>query len=143
MLVLAVEQLPFRIVVMIGLAARQVVENNWCDILNIRISKVGGFIKACQMAHLAAKSDKSFQLGCQVGETGILSAAGRLFASNVKGTLHCEGSYDRYLLSDNIITSDISFGWGGAAAPLAGFGLCVEVDESKVEKMLAKSEVIL
>jgi len=122
--------------------ARQAARMNWCDIFNIRISKVGGFIKACQMAHLAAKSDKSFQLGCMVGESGILSAAGRHFASNVRGTLNSEGSYDRYLLGDNIIAGDITFGRGGVAEPLTGFGLCVDVDESKVESLLVEKEVI-
>ena len=122
--------------------ARQAVQMNWCDVFNIRISKVGGFIKACQMAHLAAKSDKSFQLGCMVGESGVLSAAGRQFASNVKGTLNFEGSYDKYLLADNIITSDVTFDRGGVAEPLTGFGLCVDVDESKVESLLVEKEAV-
>ena len=110
-------------------------------VFNIRISKVGGFIKACEMARTAAINGASFQLGCQVGETGISSAAGRLFAQTVKGIKYLEGSYDKYLLRDNVITSDISFGRGGKAAPLVGFGLCVDVDESKIEKHLIGKRV--
>jgi len=105
-------------------------------VFSIRISKVGGFIKACEMARTAAINGSSFQLGCQVGETGILSAAGRLFAQTVRGIKYLEGSYDRYLLKDNIIAGDVSFGRGGRASPLVGFGLCVEVDESRIEKHL-------
>jgi muconate cycloisomerase len=110
-------------------------------ILNVKISKVGGFIQACRIARIAAHEGGAVQLGCQVGESGILSAAGRLFAQTVKGIRYFEGSYDRYLLKDNIITGDISFGIGGVAKPLSGYGLCVDVDESKVKKLLVEERV--
>ena len=54
-----------------------------------------------------------YQLGCHPGETGILSAAGRHWASVVPDIRYLEGSYDRHLLKELLTHEDITFSYGG------------------------------
>ena len=66
--------------------------------------------------------------------SGLLSAAGRHVASNVRGLRYVEGSYDRHVLAGNLIVEDITFGFGGRARPLAGPGLGVTVDPAALKR---------
>ena len=61
--------------------AEVAIAKGYCDAFNLRISKLGGLIPTVRLAHLARQAGIGYQLGCQVGETGILSAAGRHFAT--------------------------------------------------------------
>jgi muconate cycloisomerase len=61
--------------------AERAVAKGLCDIFNLRLSKCGGFIATLHLARFALQHGLTYQLGCQVGETAILSAAGRHFAS--------------------------------------------------------------
>lgn len=108
--------------------AERAIAEGCCDAFNLRISKLGGLIPTFRLARLAQQSGIHYQLGCQVGETGILSAAGRHFASAVRGIEFLEGSFDRYLLRQNLIDEEISFQWGGIAPALQGPGLGVTVN---------------
>ena len=56
-----------------------------CDLFNLRLSKCGGFIPSLRLAQYAKQQGLGCQLGCQVGETAVLSAAGRHFAASVAG----------------------------------------------------------
>src|SRR5439155_12648193 len=47
-----------------------------CDAFNLRLSKCGGFIPSLRLAQFAKRHGLGYELGCQVGETAILSAAG-------------------------------------------------------------------
>lgn len=114
--------------------ARRLAGRKACDMFNIRISKCGGLLDSLKIAEFAKGGGISYQLGCQVGETGILSAAGRHFASCVNGVKYLEGSYPKFLLIEDIIVEDISFGYGGFAHPLRGAGLGVTVDETVLNK---------
>ena len=114
--------------------AKNLADQKACDMFNIRISKCGGLMSSLKIAEFAARSGISYQLGCQVGETGILSAAGRHFASCVNGVKYLEGSYAKFLLVEDIVAEDISFGYGGFARPLRGTGLGVTVNERVLNK---------
>lgn len=114
--------------------AKKLVELKACDMFNIRISKCGGLLHSLRMAEFARQSGISYQLGCQIGETGILSAAGRHFASCLYGLKYVEGSYARFLLAEDIVKEDVSFGYGGFAHSLEGTGLGITVDENALNK---------
>lgn len=122
--------------------AKKLIEEKACKMFNIRISKCGGLINSLKIAKLADESGILYQLGCQVGESGLLSAAGRHFASCVKGIRYMEGSYARYLLLEDIVKEDIGFGYGGRACLLSGNGLGVTVDEKRLAKYV-KSKVAI
>ncbi len=104
-----------------------------CDLFNLRLSKCGGFINCLLLAARARSAGLGYQLGCMVGETGILSAAGRHFAGMIGGIRYLEGSFDRYLVHDRLTREDLTFGRGGQAPALTGAGLGVEVDPRAVE----------
>jgi muconate cycloisomerase len=102
---------------------------------NIRISKNGGLIPAMRLACLARRHKIDCQLGCMVGETGILSAAGRWFLQMVPGVRFAEGSFGRFLLSEDITRPALRFGLGGRWTPMTGHGLGVEVDPGRLRRL--------
>jgi muconate cycloisomerase len=110
-----------------------------CDLFNIRLSKCGGFLPSLRLVQLARRHGLGCQLGCQVGETAILSAAGRHFASSVADLRYREGSYDRHLVREALGTRDITFGRGGKAPALPGPGLGVEIDPAGLERVKVRS----
>jgi muconate cycloisomerase len=114
-----------------------------CDLFNIRLSKCGGFIPSLRLAQFAKRIGLGYQLGCQVGETAILSAAGRHFAGSVADLVAVEGSYDRHLVKEPLTAEDLTFGWGGKAPLLVGSGLGVAIDAAAVERVAARKEQLL
>jgi muconate cycloisomerase len=124
--------------------AQAAIASHTCDLFNIRLSKCGGFLGSLQLAAMATAAGLGFQLGCHPGESGILSAAGRHWACNVKGIRYLEGSYDRHLVRKLLTNEDITFGYGGRAPALTGGGLGVTVNETVLEEMtLARQEYVL
>lgn len=123
--------------------AERAVAGGWCDLFNLRLSKCGGFIPSLKLAALAKRHNLGYQLGCQVGETAILSAAGRHFATSVADLRYLEGSYDRRLVHDWLTTEDITFGRGGWAPMLTGCGLGVTVEPARVDAMTVRREVLI
>jgi muconate cycloisomerase len=123
--------------------AERAVRGGWCDLFNLRLSKCGGFIPTLKLAELATKHDLGYQLGCQVGETGILSAAGRQFACSVKGIRYLEGSFDRHLVKEALTTDDITFGRGGWAPMLTGSGTGVKIDPARLDAVTVRREVLI
>jgi muconate cycloisomerase len=123
--------------------AERAVAGGWCDLFNLRLSKCGGFIPSLRLAQLAKKAGLGYQLGCQVGETGILSAAGRHFATSVGGIRYTEGSYDRHLVWEDLTEEDLTFARDGTAPMLVGSGLGVTVEEGHVDWVTVRKETIL
>jgi muconate cycloisomerase len=115
--------------------ARKAADAGGCDLFNIRISKCGGMLPSLKIAEFARERKLGFQIGCQVGETGILSAAGRHLAALLPDAKYLEGSYDRFLLANNLTERHVSFGYGGRARPLTAPGLGVEVSETALNSM--------
>ncbi len=122
--------------------AERAVEGQMCDLFNLRLSKCGGFIPSLRLAQFAKQHGLGCQLGCQVGETGILSAAGRHFAASVAGLRYLEGSYDRHLVLENLATEDLTFGWGGWAPALTGPGLGITVDPQSMARVTVRQETL-
>lgn len=123
--------------------AERAVQQQLCDSFNIRLSKCGGLIPSLRLASYAKAHGLGYQLGCQVGETAILSAAGRHFATSVKDIRYIEGSYDRHLVKYPLGTEDITFGWGGWAPALVRTGLGIGVQEEFVERLALRKEVLI
>jgi muconate cycloisomerase len=105
--------------------ARTLIREQACDIFNVRISKCGGLINAARIDRLAREAGLACQLGAQVGEAGILSAAGRHYATRSQGVRWCEGSYGQLLLEEDITEPDVTVGPGGVAPALEASGIGV------------------
>jgi L-alanine-DL-glutamate epimerase-like enolase superfamily enzyme len=112
-----------------------------CKVFNLRLSKCGGILAAARMHQIGQEQGIAAQLGCQVGETGILSAAGRQFALSRK-LLYLEGSYSNYILKEDIVNEPVEFGPGGVARPLAGYGLGISINEEVVQRLAVIHEEI-
>jgi L-Ala-D/L-Glu epimerase len=123
--------------------AERAVQNGWCDLFNLRISKCGGFIPTLRLAELAKRHGLGYQLGCQVGETAILSGAGRMFATSVKDIRYLEGSYDRHILGKNVSLHDITFGRGGKAPMLTNSGAGVIVNPVLLDAVTVRKEKLI
>jgi len=107
--------------------AERLIAEGVMDAMNIRISKNGGLLPAMRLAGLARQQRLTFQLGCMVGETSVLSAAGRRFLEYVPGVIFAEGSYGKFLLRGDVTRQSQRFGYGGRVRPLSGYGWGVEV----------------
>lgn len=123
--------------------AKKLASLDACQVFNLRLSKCGGILAALRLYEIARKKAIASQLGCQVGETGILSAAGRQLAANRK-FIYLEGSYSGYLLKEDIVNEPVVFGPGGVAQPLAGHGLGVSVNEETLQRLaIMRDKIVL
>ena len=113
---------------------RQLISRQACDIFNVRISKCGGLINAARIDRLAREAGLKCQLGAQVGEAGILSAAGRHYATRSAGVRWCEGSYGQLLLEEDLTDPDITVGPGGVAPALDSAGMGVIPVAERLQK---------
>jgi L-Ala-D/L-Glu epimerase len=123
--------------------ARRALDEGTCDLFNLRLSKCGGFIPTLRLAQFARAHGLGYQLGCQVGETALLSAAGRHFASTVADLRYVEGSYDRHLVREALGTRDLTFRWGGWAPALTGPGLGIDVDPAALARVTVRRVPLL
>lgn len=118
--------------------ARMLIENRACDAFNIRLSKVGGPLIACEIADLARANGLGVLLGAQVGESAILSAAGRGWAA-VKGPFdNCEGSFNKYLLRQDLSSEDVTLGKGGRAPVFDSPGIGIEIEDWRLRRFTSR-----
>jgi muconate cycloisomerase len=104
------------------------------DMVNVRVAKNGGLARAWRIAGLAARAGLRVQVGAQVGETAVLSAAGRHLAAALPDLAHAEGSFGTLLLAEDVSASPVKFGHRGEAPLVRGLGLGVVVVEERVAK---------
>ncbi len=123
--------------------AEKAIAGKWCDAFNIRLSKCGGLVRSLELVQLARQHGLFCQLGCQVGETGILSAAGRHFACHVPDLRYVEGSFDRFLVRETLVEPDITFQYGGRGPRLSEPGLGVAVDECRIRALALRTLEVL
>lgn len=113
-----------------------------CNMFNIRISKCGGVLNSLKIADIARRSNIGIQLGCQVGESGVLSAAGWHFASRSKDISFCEGSYGRHLLKEDVTREDMTIRRGGTVRAVDGPGLGVNVLDGVLNKYTVSEDIL-
>lgn len=118
--------------------ARRLAGDRSVDMFNIRISKCGGLLEARQIADIAASAGLTCQMGAHPGESAILSAAGRHFATTTPNLRYLEGSAGNILLKQDIADVGMAPGYGGRAPALHGPGLGVSVNEAKLEPFVVK-----
>lgn len=123
--------------------AERAIAAGTCDLFNLRLSKCGGFIPSLRLAQFAQRHGLACQLGCQVGETAILTAAGRHFAASMAGLRYVEGSYDHHLVREALGAKDLTFRWGGWAPALPGPGLGMTIDPKALERVTVRKEALL
>jgi hypothetical protein len=79
------------------------------------------------------------QVGCQVGESSLLSAAHLMLLQALEpltpGVRYAEGCFGRHLLREDPASPLVQFGYGGRPPPRPpGAGLGVQVDPAALER---------
>ncbi len=107
----------------------EAVPERW--IPNVRISKMGGLLRALAVVRRMEQKKVKFVIGAQVGETSILTRLALTLASTARSNVVAqEGAFGTYLLTRDITPQPLMFGVGGLlSAPdeLPGLGIICAV----------------
>jgi len=122
--------------------ARQLADGCMVDMFNVRISKCGGMLAAREIARIAEVAGLMCQLGPHPGEGPLLIAAGRHVAGAMPNLLYCEGDIFDILRKQDVSRRRLRPGRGGVAPLLSGTGLCVDIDERKLEGYVVERDCI-
>jgi L-Ala-D/L-Glu epimerase len=114
---------------------------------NVRISKCGGLIGAYARCREAHDAGLILQVGCQVGESSVLSAAQLVLLEALAplspGVRYAEGCFGRHLLREDPGSPLVQFGWGGRPPRRpGGAGLGVQVDQAMLERWAVDQAVV-
>ncbi len=119
--------------------ARWFIDHRGATAFNLKVSKHGGLANSLKIAALAREAGVHCQLGCHVGETSILTAAGMLLAGLAGDMVDHEGAFGEYVLCFDITRQPLQFGLGGEM-PLDRWmddpGLGVDVDADLLARMI-------
>lgn len=118
------------------LDAEELIETGAVDWFNLRLAKNGGLMPTMRLAALAKRHGIQITLGSLVGETSILSAAGRRFLEFVPGVRFAEGSFGTFLLRGDVTAPSVRFSCGGKWSTMKGLGWGVRVDQSLMRRYL-------
>lgn len=94
-------------------------------IVNIKVSKAGGLLRAMAMAEAAQAHGLQVVLGAQVGESSLLTRVAMALARSIPEStlLGQEGAYGRLLVPGDSVAPEIRFGKGGVVdATTIGLG---------------------
>jgi L-alanine-DL-glutamate epimerase-like enolase superfamily enzyme len=138
-----VAESPAQIMVDEGLtdrdSLRRFIAHRACTGANVRISKCGGLIGAYARCREALDAGLLLQVGCQVGESSLLSAAQLMLLSALApltpGVRYAEGCFGRHLLREDPVSPLVQFGYGGRPPRRPpGAGLGVQVDQAMLAR---------
>ncbi len=118
--------------------AKMMIEARGATIFNLRVSKNGGISTAYTLYKMALEAGLKCQLGSQVGETSLLSSAGRILALITGDLVFHEGSFGTRLLSHDLTKEPLMFeknGIGSSEYLNRSVGLGVNVNQKLLEKM--------
>jgi L-Ala-D/L-Glu epimerase len=110
-----------------------------CSGVNVRISKCGGLVAAHARCQEALDAGLTLQVGCQVGESSLLSAAHVILLSALApmkpSVRYAEGCFGRHLLREDPVSPTVQFRYGGRAPSRpSGPGLGVSVDPTALDR---------
>ena len=105
---------------------------NW--IPNVRVSKMGGVLRALAIVDAARARDMSLIIGAQVGETSLLTrAALTITRAAGKSLIAQEGAFGTHLLEQDVCTPSLIFGAKGLLqfdSTQPGWGLACSPDHA-------------
>jgi L-alanine-DL-glutamate epimerase-like enolase superfamily enzyme len=119
-----------------------------CTGANVRISKCGGLVGAYARCRETLDARLMLQVGCQVGESSLLSAAHltllQALAPLTPGVRYAEGCFGRHLLREDPVSPSVQFGYGGRPPRRpAGAGLGVQVDRAMLERWAVDQALVV
>ncbi|MEP0847983.1 MAG: hypothetical protein HRF50_14325 [Phycisphaerae bacterium] len=123
--------------------AERLIEADGVRVLNVRLAKNGGLLPSLRIAARAMAAGVDVQLGCLVGETSILTAAGLAFLELCPRARYVEGAFGRFLLRADVLRPPLTFGYGGRLAPRRAPGLGIRVDQGAIERLSITPGVVV
>jgi muconate cycloisomerase len=119
-----------------------------CTGANVRISKCGGLVAAHARCREALDAGLMLQVGCQVGESSLLSAAHLTLLQGLApltpGVRYAEGCFGGHLLREDPVSPSVQFGYGGRPPRRpTGAGLGVRVDPAMLERWTIDEVVVV
>lgn len=119
------------------------IERRAATAVSARISKCGGLVATRSRCFEALAAGLWIQVGCQVGESSLLSAAHLRLCAAVGDVRYAEGCFGRLLLAEDPGTPLLQFRRGGRPpAPPSGPGLGVEIDEDVLARHTTRKVTI-
>ncbi|MCP5532801.1 MAG: hypothetical protein H7A49_10880 [Akkermansiaceae bacterium] len=111
----------------------RLVETRACTAINARISKCGGLVATLARCREAVAAGIWVQIGCQVGESSVLSAAHLHLCAEFRDMRHAEGCFGKLLLAEDPASPLLQMRLGGNPPRLPDSpGLGVTVDPALI-----------
>lgn len=122
---------------------KKLITEKACTGVNIRISKCGGLMASLARADEARRAGLLIQLGCQVGESSLLSSAQLSLLSQIPETAYLEGCFGLRLLKEDPAKPVLQFGYRGKPPERPrGIGLGVAINEKILRKFTVRHDEI-
>jgi len=121
----------------------RLIQERACTAVNVRISKCGGLIAALARCREALDAGLTVQIGCQVGESSLLSAAHMALVTAVEKVSYAEGCFGYHLLREDPAEPVLQFGYGGRPPIKSkGSGLGVTINEAVLKRWTVKQAAV-
>jgi len=121
----------------------RLIEKKACTAINVRISKCGGLTASLARCREAQDAGLGVQIGCQVGESSLLSSAQIVLLSQLSNVRYAEGCFGLLLLKEDPARPILQFGYGGRPPKIPqGPGFGVSIDEKIISRLALRSQVV-
>jgi L-Ala-D/L-Glu epimerase len=121
----------------------RLIDGRACSAVNARISKCGGLMATLARTREALEAGLEVQLGCQVGESSLLSSAQLALACALPHVRWAEGCFGLHLLREDPGTPLLQLGFAGRPpARPSGAGLGVAIDEGALARFVVRRSEI-
>ena len=121
----------------------QLIKMQASNAVNVRVSKCGGLMAAIDRCRKALDAGLMLQVGCQVGESSLLSAAQLALMAQVNGIRYLEGCFGTLLLEKDPVSPELKFGHGGMPPKQPdGYGLGVVLDHDYLEQCTTRYDEV-
>lgn len=108
------------------------------DILNVRLSKCGGFRFSQRMIRRIIESNLSFAIGAMVGESGILATAGSHLGTAFPDYQMIQGHSHPFLHKNSLVKGTPHMERGGVLNVSSKYGLGVEINSEVLQRITEK-----
>lgn len=116
---------------------QRLLENGYCNGLNLKISKQGGIFNTLAILELADSYEVSCQLGAYLGETSLLTAAGIVVSTVAQGLIGYDSGLGSILLEQDLAKPALKVDSTGVIelTDIDGLpGLGLEIDKGVLER---------
>jgi len=121
---------------------KSILEYRAFDVVNIRLSKLGGAILAADITEKAVSAGMQFYIGAMVGESAILAAAGSHFGCVYNEHLLIQGYSHGALHRNKIAKGDLHLSLGGSLKLKPSVGLGIFLEEKVLDQVTIKKELV-